>query len=131
MIPAPYSLTLKTCLMFCSGLGQSSGLHETSRTEFFYVHWVQCCQWEGKMLPFQSLSLAREGSIIGRPVLPQSRLGIGHSFPWENTTNYLLSVLGNLLETNKLNLVMTKPHFPHLPWLWSLKSSVCTLESLQ
>lgn len=77
------------------------------------------------------LSLAREGSMIRRPLLTQSWLAIGHSFPQGNTTNCLLSVLRNLLETNKLKLVMTKPHFPHLPWLWSLKSSVCTLESLQ
>lgn len=78
-----------------------------------------------------SLSLAREGSLIGRSVLTQSWLGIGHSFPQENTTNCFLSVLGNLLETNKLKLVKTKPHFPHPPWQWSLKSNVCTLESLQ
>lgn len=77
------------------------------------------------------LSLAREGSMIRRPLLIQSWLAIGHSFPQGNTTNCLLSVLRNLLETNKLKLVMTKPQFPHLPWLWSLKSSVCTLESLQ
>lgn len=77
------------------------------------------------------LSFAREGSMVGRSVLAQSWLGAGHSFPQENTTNCFLSVLGNLLETNKLKLVMTKPHFPHPPWQWSLKSSLCTLESLQ